>query len=205
MIRYGAALSLLLLLAGCVAPGAVSLPSPAAVTTPAAAGAVTTTPAEPFLTPAPPVGLTPAPVSPTPNPTPPGPAGSPAAWRVYSSQTWHLTLEYPGNWTVREASEGTTFASPAGATIQLAPVDTAGRSPDQYLRDNDLPNTRCTLQTNAYGVKERTCLDTIAGSRLVMFLVPWPDGSTRLFALQAGRRSDASTLEQMADTIRPAS
>ncbi len=86
-------------------------------------------------------------------------SGSSAAngWKTYTSQNWHIALDYPPDWSVREESGGTTFTAPSGAAIHLSLVE-------QSNELNDLPNTRCTTQTNSHGLQTRVCLDTIARS-----------------------------------------
>jgi hypothetical protein len=127
-------------------------------------------------------------------------------WKTYTSTNLQVAVDYPPDWSVREAATGATFTSPQGLQIQLAQINTGKLSPEDYVINNeqDLPNTRCTSSTNAYGVKARVCLDTIAFSYAASLIVKSPDGTTRLLSLaMGGKARDPQVLNAMAASVRP--
>jgi hypothetical protein len=115
-----------------------------------------------------------------------------------------VALDYPPDWSVREQAAGVSFTSPQGAEILLTPVETGGLSPEDYLTETQLPNTRCTSDTNAHGVAGRVCFDTISFS-YTAFLILKPAGDAeRLLSLSTRSRESLQVFNTMIASARPA-
>ena len=186
-----ALMALILVLSGCSGTAASSnsgTPQPGTATEvatmPAGGGAPTSTPM-PSQT----GTATPGASSATPSVTVPG------NWKEFSSTQFQVSLNYPPNWTVKETQSGVDLSSPQGVMILLAQVATGGLSAEQYLNQNQLPNTRCTPSTNPHGLKLVTCFDTIARSYSAYMVVKTTQGSSELLSLSLDQQSEVQTFE----------
>jgi hypothetical protein len=94
------------------------------------------------------------------------------------------------------------FTPAQGASIQLAPVDPGGLPPEDYLNQQQLPNTRCSTTTNAYGLSVRDCLDTLSGSHSAYLILTSAQGPARLVVLTALRRADLQVFQAMIESVR---
>lgn len=119
----------------------------------------------------------------------------PNNWKEFSSTQFQVSLNYPPNWTVNETQSGVDLSSPQGVMILLAKVATGGLSAEQYLNENQLPNTRCTPNTNPHGLKVVTCFDTIARSYSAYVVVKTSQGSSELLSLSLDQQSEVQTFE----------
>jgi hypothetical protein len=115
-----------------------------------------------------------------------------------------VALDYPPDWSVREQAAGVTFTSPQGVEILLAPVDTGGIAPQDYLDETLLPNMRCTSDTNAHGVAVRICLDTISFSYTASLTLKASGGAGRLLSLSTRARANPQVFNTMTASARPA-
>lgn len=130
---------------------------------------------------------------------------SSAGWKTYVNTKWHVAVDYPPDWAVRPGTGAVTFRSPRGAEIELAPVDTGGESPEDFLGNSDLPNTRCASQTNPQGITARVCLDTISFSTIAQFIMKAANGTQSLLSLVTNRRTgDLAVLNAMLASVRSA-
>ncbi len=106
---------------------------------------------------------------------------------------------------MREDANGVTFVSPQGATIQLAPVETNGLSPEDWLNREQLPNTRCSQRTNEHELAVQVCLDTLSFTRTANFVIS-SSGTTRLLTLMTiGKGGNAAIFNAMVASLRPTS
>jgi hypothetical protein len=124
-----------------------------------------------------------------------------AGWKAYANTQLHVALDYPAAWSVHEETTGITFSSPQGPTIQLARVDTGGLSPEDYMSENLLPNTRCSSPANEHGLTIQVCLDTLSLTRVATFIIN-SSGTPQLLSLVAGRRSDLAVFNTMVASLR---
>jgi hypothetical protein len=139
------------------------------------------------------------PLKATPSPAVP----KPGEGKTYVNSQWQVAVDYPPEWSVRDQVAGVVFTSPQGAQILLAAVDTGGLTPQDYLDETLLPNTRCTSGTNAHGVAVRACFDTISFS-YTTFLILKPSGAGRLLSLSTGARASLEVFNTMTASARPA-
>ena len=159
-----------------------------------------------FLPPTPPVRATQTALSPTiaatvnSRSTPLAPSG----WKTFTSANLQASLEYPPGWTAREDSVGVSFISPVGMSIVLARVDTSGASPEDFLSETELPNTRCSSGLNAHGMTVRSCLDTISRSHYAYLFINPSGGSQRLWSLSTRSRDNLEVFNTMVGTVHPA-
>jgi hypothetical protein len=124
-------------------------------------------------------------------------------WKTFRSETLHVALEYPPDWSAHEQAAGATFTPAHGAIIQLALIETGDFSPEEFLNEHQLPNTRCSSSKNAHDVAVRTCLDTLSGNRTAYFVLNPPQGAARLLALTVFRRGDLQVFQAMVASLRP--
>lgn len=94
------------------------------------------------------------------------------------------------------------FTSPQGFVIQLAAVETGNLTPEEYLAENQLPNTRCSTGVNPHGLATRTCLDTLAGSYTADFAIESPGGAKQLLTMSVAKLGDRRTFDAMAASVR---
>jgi hypothetical protein len=137
-----------------------------------------------------------APASPTAGPT----ATPQEGWRTYTSNLLQIAVDYPTGWQIREDASGVTFTSPQGSSITLMQVQTADQSPQDYLNNTDLPNTRCTKGANQHGFSPQVCFDTISGSTMANFIIG--NGASKLAALVMGRNGDKPVFDHMVMSLR---
>jgi hypothetical protein len=191
---------ILLFIAGCAPVTAVilSTPTPAVSSTPTLPAARATpipSQQEPTKLPVPTESATPLPGL---NVVPRN------SWSTFTSAKWQVVVDYPPDWSVQEGTAGVVFSSSQGVTIFLAPVETGGLSPDQFLSERQLPNTRCSSSTNAYGVTARVCFDTIAFSYDASIVLKSSSGGARLLSLSTRARppGDVQVFNVMVASMR---
>ena len=128
-----------------------------------------------------------------------------AGGKTFISSIWQVAVDYPPDWSVREDAAGVVFRSPQGAMILLASVETGGLSPEDFLSERQLPNTRCSSSTNAYGVTARVCFDTIASSYDASIVLKSAAGGARLLSWSTRTRlqSDLQVFNAMVASVRP--
>lgn len=139
-----------------------------------------------------------------PTPTAALPPSSPTpGWKTLVSVNLPVTIDYPPEWSVNEQASGVSFTSPSGISIQLAKVETGGLSPEEFLRENQLPNTRCSTSMNSYGIRVRVCFDMISGSYSADFVVTPSEGTPQLLSMSMLGKGDLQVFEGMVGTVRP--
>jgi hypothetical protein len=104
---------------------------------------------------------------------------------------------------VNELASGVTFTSPSGISIQLAKVDTGSLSPEEFLSENQIPNTRCSTSVNSYSTQVFICFDTISGSYTADFVVTLSQGTKQLLSMSMLRKGDLQVFEEMAGSVHP--
>jgi hypothetical protein len=132
---------------------------------------------------------------------------APTGWKTFSSASWHVEVDYPPGWTLREEATVVTFSSAQGETIILAPVETGGLAPQVFQSEHQLPNTRCRSTPNVYGVNVRTCFDTISFSYSAEFISKLSSGSEQLLSISIHTRAPDTVqiFNGMVASIRPGS
>jgi hypothetical protein len=126
----------------------------------------------------------------------------PSGWKTYVNSQWQVALDYPPDWIVREQAAGVAFTSPQGAEILLALVETGGLSPEDYMTETQLPNTRCAPDTNAHGVAGRVCFDTISFSYTAYLILQPANGAGRLLSLSTHSRESQPVFNTMIASVR---
>jgi hypothetical protein len=128
---------------------------------------------------------------------------STGGWKTYVNTSWHVAVDYPPDWSAREDVTAVTFVSPHNAVIQLTLMQTGGRSPEGLMTNDDLPNTRCSSETNPHRIAARVCFDTIAFSTDAEFIMRASNGPERLLSLSMGRRTgDPQVFDSMLASVR---
>lgn len=143
---------------------------------------------------------------PTSDATPSGtlsPSMPPNGWKTYVSDNLAITIDYPPDWSVNEQTSGVTFTSPSGKSVQLAKVETGDLSPEEFLSENQLPNTRCSTSVNSYSTQLVICFDTISGSYTAEFVVTLSQGTQQLLSMSMLRKGDPQVFKEMVGSIRP--
>jgi hypothetical protein len=138
--------------------------------------------------------------------TPPAalsPSLPPTGWKTFVSDNLAVTIDYPPDWSVNELASGVTFTSPSGISIQLAKVDTGSLSPEEFLSENQIPNTRCSTSVNSYSTQVFICFDTISGSYTADFVVTLSQGTKQLLSMSMLRKGDLQVFEEMAGSVHP--
>jgi hypothetical protein len=120
-----------------------------------------------------------------------------AGWQQYTNANMGISIAYPTNWTVTENNSAVTFTSPSGDVIQLDQIQANNLSPQDFLDQNQLPNTRCSSGKNPQGVQYRSCFDTIAFSTSAYLVVNAPLGSPKYFTLSTLARGELNVFNSM--------
>lgn len=186
MPRFFLLVVLLCFLTSCSQSAAESLPTPLL---PTKISSVSTLPAS-------------APETPT-RPTASGTSLPENDWRTYQSPGFPIALDYPENWSADEDSTGIHFTSPQGVKIDLRMVDLGSTTPEDYLNEQTIPNTRCSSGANKHGIVVRTCFDTLAGSYSADFVIEATQGEPQLFTLVMRAKGEAEVFKAMAASVRP--
>lgn len=127
-----------------------------------------------------------------------------AGWQQYSNTTMGISIDYPTNWSATENNSEVTFTSPSGDVIHLDQVQASGLSPQEFLDQNQLPNTRCSNGKNPQGVQYRSCFDTIALSRSAYLVIKPLQGSPKYFTLSTFARGDLDVFNAMLASFQAA-
>ena len=125
-----------------------------------------------------------------------------ATTKTYTNTRLGIALDYPSDWTVSESADGAKFTSPQGATIDLALVDTQNQSPEYFLVEMQLPNTRCLNSANPHGVTVRNCLDTVSFSYNANLILKLSNNTTRLVSLTMRGKSPNPVFDAMIASVR---
>lgn len=208
---------ILLVATSCSAATGVSQPTPTEKLAPSATSTAISAPAVPSSTSA----HTNPTVTAQPNPSPSVQAttarGSPttlpkfsvtatvpstSSWKTFTSADLHIALDYPPDWTVQEDAAGVTFTSPQSTMVNLARVETGSEQPETFLNESDLPNTRCSSNINAHGLKVRNCFDTIASAYIANIIVKSPSGQDELLTLTTRSRGTPEVFNAMVASVR---
>jgi hypothetical protein len=113
-----------------------------------------------------------------------------------------ISIAYPTNWSATENNGEVTFTSPSGEVIHLDQFQASDLSPQEFLDQNQLPNTRCSSGKNPQGVQYRSCFDTIAFSRSAYLVISAPQGSPKYFTLSTFARGDLDVFNAMLASIQ---
>lgn len=144
--------------------------------------------------------IVPLQITPSHHTTPPN---TPEGWKTFIRKEWNLAMNYPSDWSVREQPNLVRFRSPQGSTIQMELTEADSSISDAEQRD--LPNTRCTLNTNAHGVILRNCLDTISRSYHAIFSLKASSGVPQVFSLTMKSNAGAvQVFDAMLASVRAA-
>jgi hypothetical protein len=130
------------------------------------------------------------------------PTSSPATWKPFSSNNLQVMISHPVDWSVKEQQNSIAFTSPDGAVTQLVLIGKSDVSSNGLIYDNDLPDTDCSVATNAHGVTIRACHDKRAESCTASFILQSRDSQARIFSLLTGSRSNMQVFEAMLASIR---
>lgn len=169
------------------APGTTPLPTSVPATT-------TATPSKHRSTP---------PASPKSSPTsmPTGQTLATNGWQKYHNPDWGITIAYPPGWSAQVNNEEVIFKSPGGETISLDHIRAGNLTTQDFLNQNQLPNTRCINGENAGNVQYRSCFDTIAFSTTAYLVITPSQGSPRFFTLSTFERGDLNIFNAMLASI----
>jgi hypothetical protein len=118
-------------------------------------------------------------------------------WEQYQSANLGISIVYPAGWSATENEGEVAFTAPGGDTILLDQVQASDLSPQDFLNQNQLPNTRCSSGENSYRVQYRTCFDTIALSTTTYLVLNPAQGSPQFYTLSAFRRGDIDVFDAM--------
>ncbi len=119
-------------------------------------------------------------------------------WKTFISTEFQVAVDYPQDWSVSEEESRVTFRSKPGGVIQLSVIETGQLSPENFLKENLLPNTRCSSKTNAAGISVRICFDTLSGSYSAEFIL-----KSQLLSLSMPKRGDTQVFNLMVESLRP--
>jgi hypothetical protein len=133
--------------------------------------------------------------SPEPSPEDSSP---PENWQTFTSTTLGITVNYPTDWSVAEGSDGVTFTSPSGATIQLL-EDTAATNDNE----TKIGNQYCTSRTNEYGQTADICVDNASFIYTAKFTLRKEDGSTHWVTLMTKTRTAGEVFEAIFNSLKP--
>ena len=132
------------------------------------------------------------------------PSQSTAGWQQFASAGMGISIAYPADWSAAENNGEVTFTSPSGDVIHLDQIQASDLSPQDFLDQNQLPNTRCTSGKTPQSVQYRSCFDTIAFSTSAYLVINPPQGSAKYFTLSTFARGDLDVFNAMLDSFKAA-
>jgi hypothetical protein len=132
------------------------------------------------------------------------PSQSTGDWQQFTSASMGISIAYPTNWSATESNSEVTFTSPSGVVIHLDQVQASDLSPQDFLDQNQLPNTRCTSGKTPQGIQYRSCFDTIAFSTSAYLVINSSQGSPKYFTLSTFNRGDLDVFNAMLDSFKAA-
>ncbi|HSB01089.1 MAG TPA: hypothetical protein VLE49_10595 [Anaerolineales bacterium] len=135
----------------------------------------------------------------TPAPAPTKPI-SPGNWQTFSSAALGVTVNYPADWSVAEETDGATFTSPNGTTIQLK-QGTANPNNNEFK----IGNQYCTSRTNEHGQTANICVDNASFTYTANFTLQKAGGATQVVTLTTKTRTAGDVFEAMFNSLQPAS
>ena len=122
----------------------------------------------------------------------------PVGWKTFVSTNLQVAVDYPKDWSVSEDKRQVTFRSEEVGVIRLAVTETGQLSPENFLNETVLPNTRCSSRINRAGITARICFDTLSGSYSADFVL-----KSRLLSLSMPQRGDLKVFNGMVESLRP--
>lgn len=125
----------------------------------------------------------------------------PATWQVFHDSKSNISLAYPPDWTVGENAGQIIFQGAAGESITLESSNASGLSVQDFLNQDQLPNTRCNEDTNPDGIRYRTCFDTLSFGTIVYLVVEPPQGQPQFYTLTTYQIGAENVLAEMLATI----
>ncbi len=133
---------------------------------------------------------TPVPGIPTPTPF------MPAGWRTFTSSSLGVSVDYPADWAAAGQTDGATFTSAQGGTIQLQ----AGQAGVQQ----NSGKLECTTLINTYGQSGNVCVDAGSQRYSASFVLKSNSGSNQLVTLSTTGTAALEVYKSMLNTVRPA-
>ena len=124
-------------------------------------------------------------------------------WETFKSTNLQIAIDYPPDWSVGEQAISVSFRSTSGVVIQLTKIETGNLSPEEFLSQDQLPNTRCSSSTNSHGITVLVCLDTLSGTYSADFVMRSLQGSPQLLSLTMPKRGDLQVFKWMVGSVRP--
>lgn len=122
-------------------------------------------------------------------------------WKTFVSVNLRVAVDYPPDWSVSEQENGVSFTSPSGVLIQLVKIETGGLSPEEFLKENQLPNTRCSTSMDSYGIKVLVCFDTISDSYSANFIMTLSQGTPQLLSMAMLRKGGLKVFDKMVRSV----
>lgn len=170
--------------------------------TPGTTPLVTSVPATTTPTPSKQITATPAGLKSSPTPMPTGQTPATNGWQQYHNPNWGIKIAYPPDWSAQVNNGEVIFKSTSGETIRLDHIQAGDLSTQDFLNQNQLPNTRCINGENAGNVQYRSCFDTIAFSTTAYLVITPSQGSPQFFTLSTFERGDLNIFNAMLASIR---
>jgi hypothetical protein len=121
-------------------------------------------------------------------------------WQTFTSAALGVTVSYPPDWSVAEETDGATFTSPKGATIQLK-RGTANPANNEFR----IGNQYCTSRTNAHGQTAAICVDNNSFTYTANFTLQKASGSNEAVTLLTKTRTVGDVFEAMFNSLQPTS
>jgi hypothetical protein len=143
--------------------------------------------------PAVPIG--PVPGTPVPGILTPMPVTLPG-WQTFTSPSLGVAVDYPADWAAAGQTDGATFTSAQGGTIQLQ----AGQA---GVKQNS-GKLECTTLINTYGQSGNVCVDAGSQRYSASFVLKSNSGSNQLVTLSTTGTAALEVYKSMLNTVRPA-
>lgn len=121
-------------------------------------------------------------------------------WQTFTSAALGVTVDYPSDWSATEQTEGITFMSPEGKTIQLQTITT---SSDKAGSGNNNQQCAPTL-INSYGLSIDACVDTSTHMYSAKFNLQSSSSSAQQWFLLTTRKDTLEVYLRMLNLLRPA-
>lgn len=120
-------------------------------------------------------------------------------WQTFTSAALGVTVNYPPDWSVAESTDGATFTSPNGATIQL--ITGAANTNSKEFR---IGNQYCTSRINEHGQAADICVDNASFTYTADFDIQKADSAAQRVVLMTKIRTVGNIFEAMFNSLQPA-
>lgn len=112
--------------------------------------------------------------------------------KEFTSATFHVAVNYPSSWSMKEQADGATFTSPADAVISLQASTPSGANAG---------NQQCKTLITDYDQRANLCVN--AGTYSAEFNLQFADGSSESLIISTTNEDALDVYQEMINSLHP--